>query len=440
MSKRTCEGFQNRYRSKPTDQSGNEVNGEAVRDGVLSKDENGSHVKYIGCHTKPTAYTDLGSVELKRNHASSGVDVKNKTISTRKALFRINKISNTNLGERSSNDMQSVSFIGVNDGANQSTLTKDFKTNTKMLIGEMSTKRVDGICKVNDVFVDFRLDTDATRVNGYKHFKAANGELVSSFGALDKISYLFDQLQEINTIPNDFNEINDDKLNTEEQNIINQDLGPEIHDYIVNENTGTHCFVEQEQEHELQFDKLKNRINWPEISSTPINEYETDDLCSLVFQKFFPFGKGDPSKKARKSMISETSAVNHIIKYATINPITKHFYYPFAQRPRLKFFMYDRINEYDKDYEDLVNCVQIHNCRPNGYCKSKKSGKECRFELPFSILEKSEIVFIENGATVVAEIRLKKNDPNIIVHNILCCQHWRGNTDMQIIIDKSAAV
>ncbi|RMZ94620.1 ATP-dependent DNA helicase PIF1, partial [Brachionus plicatilis] len=32
------------------------------------------------------------------------------------------------------------------------------------------------------------------------------------------------------TIPNDFNEINDDKLNPEEQNIINQDLGPEIHD------------------------------------------------------------------------------------------------------------------------------------------------------------------------------------------------------------------
>ncbi|RMZ93574.1 ATP-dependent DNA helicase pif1, partial [Brachionus plicatilis] len=49
-------------------------------------------------------------------------------------------------------------------------------------------------------------------------------------------------------------------------------------------------------------------------------------------------------------------------------------------------------DEYDKDYEDLVNCVQIHNCRPNGYCKSKKMGKECRFEFPFSILEKSEIV------------------------------------------------
>ncbi|RNA04801.1 hypothetical protein BpHYR1_023304, partial [Brachionus plicatilis] len=80
MSKRTCRGFQNWYRSKTTDQSGNEVNGEAMKDGGMSKDVNGSHVNYIGCHTKPKAYTDLGSVELKRNHASSGVELNNKTI------------------------------------------------------------------------------------------------------------------------------------------------------------------------------------------------------------------------------------------------------------------------------------------------------------------------------------------------------------------------
>ncbi|RNA39315.1 hypothetical protein BpHYR1_043645, partial [Brachionus plicatilis] len=41
---RFCRGFHNWYRSKTTDQSGNEVNGEAMKDGGMSKDVNGSHL------------------------------------------------------------------------------------------------------------------------------------------------------------------------------------------------------------------------------------------------------------------------------------------------------------------------------------------------------------------------------------------------------------
>ena len=45
-------------------------------------------------------------------------------------------------------------------------------------------------------------------------------------------------------------------------------------------------------------------------------------------------------------MITETLGVNHLLKYATVNPNTNQYYYPFAQHPRFKFLMYDRISRH----------------------------------------------------------------------------------------------
>ncbi|RMZ95107.1 ATP-dependent DNA helicase PIF1, partial [Brachionus plicatilis] len=95
--------------------------------------------------------------------------------------------------------------------------------------------------------------------------------------------------------------------------------------------------------------------------------------------------------------------------------------------------------EYDNDYSNVSNCCQRHTFRIDGYCKSKTNGK-CRFEFPMSIQSKTEIWFTETNSSIIAEIKMKRNDPNMNVHNILCCHHWRGNSDMQIIIDKSAAI
>ncbi|RNA16317.1 ATP-dependent DNA helicase PIF1 [Brachionus plicatilis] len=97
------------------------------------------------------------------------------------------------------------------------------------------------------------------------------------------------------------------------------------------------------------------------------------------------------------------------------------------------------IDNLENDYKNLINCCQRHVCRINGYCKSKVSGK-CRFTYPFELQEKTKINFIETKDSVKAEIVLLRNDPWMNMHNRIICHNWRGNVDMQIILDKSAAI
>jgi hypothetical protein len=97
----------------------------------------------------------------------------------------------------------------------------------------------------------------------------------------------------------------------------------------------------------------------------------------------------------------------------------------------------------DKDYENLINCCQRHVCRLDGYCKSVKHGPNmCRFGYPFKIEDATRIEFKEepNSKVIRAEICLKRNDPFLNMHNRLICHHWRGNVDMQIILDEAAAI
>jgi hypothetical protein len=96
-------------------------------------------------------------------------------------------------------------------------------------------------------------------------------------------------------------------------------------------------------------------------------------------------------------------------------------------------------SELDNDYEQVINCVQRHTCRPEGYCKSKVPNK-CRFHYPFSHCESTHIEFIEKENTVKAEIILERNDSFLNSHNRLACHEWRANTDMQIILDQAAAI
>ncbi|RMZ93573.1 hypothetical protein BpHYR1_004529 [Brachionus plicatilis] len=45
-------------------------------------------------------------------------------------------------------------------------------------------------------------------------------------------------------------------------------------------------------------------------------------------------------------IIYSADCIEALLKYVTINPITKHFYYPFAQHPRFKFSLYDRLSRH----------------------------------------------------------------------------------------------
>ena len=97
-------------------------------------------------------------------------------------------------------------------------------------------------------------------------------------------------------------------------------------------------------------------------------------------------------------------------------------------------------SENDKDYESVVNCCQRHVCRPDGYCKTDKKGQTCRFSYPIDQCHETKIEFIENGNSVKAQILLKRNDCYMNMHNRLIAHNWRGNVDLQIILDQAAAI
>lgn len=96
------------------------------------------------------------------------------------------------------------------------------------------------------------------------------------------------------------------------------------------------------------------------------------------------------------------------------------------------------IKDHKEHYENIVNCCQRHVCRLEAYCKSK-SGK-CRFGYPFQLEKSTRLEFIETKNSVKAEIHLKRYDPYLNMHNITTEQCWKGNTDMQIILDQHAAI
>ena len=99
-------------------------------------------------------------------------------------------------------------------------------------------------------------------------------------------------------------------------------------------------------------------------------------------------------------------------------------------------------DQLDKDYNELINCCQRHVCRLEGYCKSSKPGfiNKCRFGYPFEIQAVTRIEFHETPNSVKAEICHMRNDPYMNVHCRPAAHAWRGNMDMQLILDHHAAV
>jgi hypothetical protein len=125
------------------------------------------------------------------------------------------------------------------------------------------------------------------------------------------------------------------------------DNGPVIQDDELESDQPTHTFVESNDlQNPVQIDRIGDFINWPQANPTPINEFEYDGLCSLVFPSLFPYGKGDPTKKSRLQKVSETDGFKHLLRYTTLNSQTNLQYYPFAKHPRFKFWAYDRLRRH----------------------------------------------------------------------------------------------
>ena len=100
-------------------------------------------------------------------------------------------------------------------------------------------------------------------------------------------------------------------------------------------------------------------------------------------------------------------------------------------------------NEWDKDYEDVVNLVQRHSQCSSAYCLRRKCDDEnlsCRFNYPKDLSEKTHLQFKEirsKDGTLHYRVKVntKRNDTHINNHQRMQLQGWRANCDIQVIID-----
>jgi hypothetical protein len=144
------------------------------------------------------------------------------------------------------------------------------------------------------------------------------------------------------------NEIVDNEQACENMDKVINDVGPEIANNILENDECTNTYIESDASDLLQIDRIQQvvKMDWPNADNKPINEFDYDGLCSMTFPCLFPYGLGDPTKKARKFEVTETDGFKHLLKYATKHSVSETMYYPFAKHPRFKFWAYDRLRRH----------------------------------------------------------------------------------------------
>ena len=68
-----------------------------------------------------------------------------------------------------------------------------------------------------------------------------------------------------------------------------------------------------------------------------VNEFKTNGLATMAFPTLFPYGKGDPTNRARQHGITLTEAFKHLIKFAEKLGHGK-FEWRFASHPRFPYW------------------------------------------------------------------------------------------------------
>ena len=100
-------------------------------------------------------------------------------------------------------------------------------------------------------------------------------------------------------------------------------------------------------------------------------------------------------------------------------------------------------NNWDTDYENLVNLVQRHTNCSTAYCLRKKGGSDelfCRFGFPKETSEKTHLEFetfrSKDGKDhYKVKVVTKRNDRCLNNNQRLQLQGWRANCDIPVIID-----
>ena len=78
-------------------------------------------------------------------------------------------------------------------------------------------------------------------------------------------------------------------------------------------------------------------LDWPSTEGNVVNEFKTDGLATMAFPTLFPYGKGDPTNRARQHGITLTEAFKHLIKFAEKLKNGK-FEWRFASHPRFPYW------------------------------------------------------------------------------------------------------
>ena len=84
----------------------------------------------------------------------------------------------------------------------------------------------------------------------------------------------------------------------------------------------------------------KDPLDWPTNEGNVVNEFRTDGLPTMEFPTLSPFGKGDPTTRARQHGVTLTEAFKHLVKFAERLPNGK-YRWRFASHPRFPYWALD---------------------------------------------------------------------------------------------------
>ena len=105
---------------------------------------------------------------------------------------------------------------------------------------------------------------------------------------------------------------------------------------------GSTSFISMRQRQRKEGEAIQNAVNegdplnWPSTEGNAINEFKTDGLATMAFPTLFPYGKGDPTNRARNHEIALTEAFKHLMKFAEFT--NGKFEWRFASHPRFPYW------------------------------------------------------------------------------------------------------
>lgn len=83
---------------------------------------------------------------------------------------------------------------------------------------------------------------------------------------------------------------------------------------------------------DAEIDKKIDVLAYPELSTIPVNEFETHGLAGMCFPARFPRGSGDPTFLSNRiNDVKLAEGFKHLIKLRVWSPSKEKFVYPFAE-------------------------------------------------------------------------------------------------------------